>query len=47
MSEALTVGQAGMCSPLPQHLMSYGSDQAILGFLLDLKPNVVGMSCYL
>lgn len=32
---------------LPQHLMSYGSDQAILQFLLEARPDLVGMSCYL
>jgi len=31
---------------LPSHLMSYGSDQAILQFLLDAHPDLVGMSCY-
>jgi hypothetical protein len=32
---------------LPSHLMRYGSDQAILRSILDAKPNIVGMSCYL
>ena len=32
---------------LPGHLMRYGSDQAILRSILDAKPNIVGMSCYL
>ena len=32
---------------VPRHLMSYGSDQAILQFLLDARPQIVGMSCYL
>jgi hypothetical protein len=31
---------------LPSHLMSYGSDQAILRFLLDIRPGLVGMTCY-
>jgi hypothetical protein len=31
---------------LPSHLMSYGSDQPILQFLLDAHPDLVGMSCY-
>jgi hypothetical protein len=31
---------------LPNHLMSYGSDQAILNFLVDAQPDLVGMSCY-
>jgi len=31
---------------LPNHLMSYGSDQAILQFLLDAQPDLVGISCY-
>ena len=32
---------------LPNPLMSYGSDQAILRFLVDSQPDMVGMSCYL
>jgi len=32
---------------LPNPLMSYGSDQAILRFLLDSHPDMVAMSCYL
>jgi radical SAM superfamily enzyme YgiQ (UPF0313 family) len=32
---------------LPNPLMSYGSDQAILQFLVDSQPDMVGMSCYL
>ncbi len=31
---------------LPNHLMSYGSDHAILQFLLSAQPDLVGMSCY-
>jgi radical SAM superfamily enzyme YgiQ (UPF0313 family) len=31
---------------LPNHLMSYGSDRAILKFLVDEEPDMVGMSCY-
>jgi hypothetical protein len=31
---------------LPSPLMSYGSDQAILQFLLDAQPDLVGISCY-
>lgn len=31
---------------LPSPLMSYGSDQAILQFLLDAQPDLVGLSCY-
>jgi hypothetical protein len=39
--------QQGMDVALvPSHLMSYGSDQAILQFLLDAQPDLVGMSCY-
>ena len=45
--KAITVGQGKDVVLLPQHLMSYGSDQAILGFLLDVKPDAVGLSCYL
>ena len=32
---------------LPNPLMSYGSDQAILRFLVDSHPDMVAMSCYL
>ena len=32
---------------LPNPLMSYGSDQAILRYLVDSKSDMVGMSCYL
>jgi radical SAM superfamily enzyme YgiQ (UPF0313 family) len=32
---------------LPTSLMSFGSDQAILRFLIDSKPGLVAMSCYL
>ncbi len=32
---------------LPNPLMSYGSDQAILRFLVDSQPDMVAMSCYL
>ena len=32
---------------LPDLLMSYGSDQAILRFLLDSQPDIIAMSCYL
>jgi radical SAM superfamily enzyme YgiQ (UPF0313 family) len=45
--KAVAVGQGKDVVLLPQHLMSYGSDQAILRFLLDVKPDLVGMSCYL
>jgi len=45
--KAVAVGQTKDVVLLSQHLMSYGSDQAILRFLLDVKPDVVGMSCYL
>jgi radical SAM superfamily enzyme YgiQ (UPF0313 family) len=31
---------------LPSPLMSYGSDQAILEFLWDARPDLVGLSCY-
>ncbi|MGQ9647206.1 MAG: B12-binding domain-containing radical SAM protein [Thermodesulfobacteriota bacterium] len=31
---------------LPRPLMSYGSDQAILQFLLEARPDLVGLSCY-
>ena len=45
--QAVAEGQGRDVVLLPQDLMSYGSDQAILRFLLDVKPDVVGMSCYL
>ncbi len=32
---------------LPDPVMSYGSDQAILQYILDVRPDLVGMSCYL
>ncbi len=32
---------------LPNPLMSYGNDQAILRYLVDSQPDMVGMSCYL
>lgn len=32
---------------VPRPLMSYGSDQAILRYVLDGRPDLVGMSCYL
>ncbi|MGQ9509528.1 MAG: B12-binding domain-containing radical SAM protein [Thermodesulfobacteriota bacterium] len=32
---------------LPNPIMSYGSDQSILHYIIDAKPDVVGMSCYL
>lgn len=32
---------------VPRPLMSFGSDQAILRFFRDAKPDLVGMSCYL
>jgi hypothetical protein len=39
--------QGGMDAELlPGPLMSYGSDQAILRFLLDAQPHLIGMSCY-
>jgi radical SAM superfamily enzyme YgiQ (UPF0313 family) len=34
------------CELLPEPLMSYGSDQAILRYLMDARPNIIGMSCY-
>jgi len=32
---------------LPNYLMSYGSDQSILKFLVDFNPDIIGLSCYL
>jgi radical SAM superfamily enzyme YgiQ (UPF0313 family) len=34
------------CELMPEPLMSYGSDQAILRYLMDARPGIVGMSCY-
>ena len=34
------------CELLPEPLMSYGSDQAILRYLMEARPDIVGMSCY-
>lgn len=31
---------------LPDPLMSYGSDKAILNYILEAQPDLVGMSCY-
>jgi radical SAM superfamily enzyme YgiQ (UPF0313 family) len=31
---------------VPRSIMSYGSDQAILRFLVEARPVLVGMSCY-
>ena len=45
--KAVAAGQGKDVVLLPQHLMPYGSDQAILRFLLDGRPDIVGMSCYL
>ncbi len=43
----LTGREAGFdVEMVPAHLMSYGSDQAILQFLGDFRPDLVGMSCY-
>lgn len=32
---------------LPRNIMNYGSDQAIISFLVNYKPDIIGMSCYL
>jgi len=32
---------------LPKELMRYGNDQAILKFFREMKPDLIGMSCYL
>lgn len=32
---------------LPSHLMSYGCDQSIIRYILDFRPDIIGMSCYL
>ncbi len=31
---------------LPSQLMSYGSDQAILKYIINERPDIIGMSCY-
>lgn len=32
---------------VPEPIMSYGNDRSILDFIINFKPDVVGMSCYL
>lgn len=32
---------------LPDHIMSYGCDQSIIRSIVDFKPDIIGMSCYL
>lgn len=45
---ALIAQKAGYKAELmPEPLMSYGNDRSILEFIIDFKPDVVGMSCYL
>ena len=44
--KVVAAGQGADVELLPQHLMSYGSDQSILHFLSDSRPDMVGMTCY-
>ncbi len=32
---------------LPTHIMNYGSDQSIIRSIIDFKPDIIGMSCYM
>jgi uncharacterized Fe-S cluster-containing radical SAM superfamily protein len=44
----VTASEQGVTADLlPSHLMRYGSDQAILEFIVNAQPDLVGMSCYL
>jgi radical SAM superfamily enzyme YgiQ (UPF0313 family) len=45
--QVIASGQGVTADLLPAHLMRYGSDQAILKFIVDAQPDLVGMSCYL
>jgi radical SAM superfamily enzyme YgiQ (UPF0313 family) len=45
--QAVAVEQGVDAVILPRQVMSYGSDRAILKSILDAKPDIVGMSCYL
>jgi hypothetical protein len=45
--QLIAEGQGIDAELLPNPLMSYGSDQAILGSLVDSQPDMVAMSCYL
>ena len=44
--KAVAAGQNIDVQLVPRPVMSYGSDQAILRFLIDARPVLVGMSCY-
>lgn len=44
--KAIALRQGMDCQLVPHPVMSYGSDQAILRFISDAQPDVVGMSCY-
>ena len=45
--QAIAVEQGVDAVILPRQVMSYGSDRAILKSILDAKPDIVGISCYL
>lgn len=32
---------------LPSHIMNYGCDQSIIQYIIDFRPDIIGMSCYL
>lgn len=47
-SLALIAQEAGYEAELmPEPLMSYGNDRSILKYIVEFKPDLVGMSCYL
>ena len=45
--QTIAVGQGVDAVLLPGHLMCYGNDRSILKSILDARPDIVGMSCYL
>jgi radical SAM superfamily enzyme YgiQ (UPF0313 family) len=45
--QAIAAEQGVEAIILPRQVMCYGSDRAILKSILDAKPDMVGMSCYL
>ncbi len=45
---ALVAQEAGFdVALMPEPLMSYGNDRSILKYIIEFKPDMVGMSCYL
>ena len=45
--QAIALEEGVAADLLPSHLMRYGSDQAILKFIVDARPDLVGMSLYM